>query len=261
MPTEYEEMQEKLRGIKDLPEEQQKEATQEIVDLMFGQVEELHPDLEPWVEETENLGRWIKHPLVFSALHLPQFNANVNRMYTQRSQAIEEMWEEENYKGIVWAHERAYRMEAFLDVHEHMNDHDYWETLGAIWTDSENIWQNEQYWVDALHSEREGREYMMEPDEREALAKLPEVIKIYRGYDQEDREYGLSWTLDKERAEWFARRLWFEDKGGVGPSLAEGEVKREHVIAYFTGRKEAEIVVASENIENMKVTALQVKGS
>lgn len=246
----------KIQELKSLPKDEQQKLVEEVADTMFGEPEDLHPDLVPWVEET-SMGTWVKHPLVFSHVHLPQFNAHTNKQYIQKREAVKRMEEEGDWKGVIWMHERPYRLHAFLEVHENLDDIDYWNTLGEIWTDSENIWQNEQYWIDLLHVGREKREYIMTSKEREALAELPDVLTIYRGFDQEEREMGLSWTLDKKRAEWFAKRLWYPDKSEIGPCLAEATVLRESVIAHLLARNEDEIIVAPEDIETMTVTTLE----
>jgi hypothetical protein len=47
----------------------------------------------------------------------------------------------------------------------------------------------------------------------------------------------LSWTLDRERAEWFANR--FDQKGIV----IEKAIGKEEIVAYFSGRGDQEIIV------------------
>ena len=60
----------------------------------------------------------------------------------------------------------------------------------------------------------------MEQEERKALAALPDRLTIYRGvHIKKGTLRGLSWTLDRERAEWFANR-WAKR----WPYLVEAEV-------------------------------------
>jgi hypothetical protein len=61
-------------------------------------------------------------------------------------------------------------------------------------------------------------------------------LTIYRGQDA-DRPPGLSWTLDREKAERFARRF-----KSPAPTVLVGTVARANVLGYFSGRDEAEVV-------------------
>jgi len=79
----------------------------------------------------------------------------------------------------------------------------------------------------------------MEQEERKALAALPDRLTIYRGvHIKKGTLRGLSWTLDRERAEWFANR-WAKRR----PYLVQAQVLKSDVRAHFLDRGEAEIVV------------------
>lgn len=75
---------------------------------------------------------------------------------------------------------------------------------------------------------------------------LPEYIDLYRGAI-EDRQAGMSWTGDRERAEWFARRFTGMDLRRTGKvewgHLYTMTVHRDNVFAHFNGRGEDEYVV------------------
>jgi hypothetical protein len=49
-------------------------------------------------------------------------------------------------------------------------------------------------------------------------------------------EDGLSWTLDKAKAEFFANRF---SKGGI---ILEREIPKSDIIAVLTGRGESEVI-------------------
>jgi len=68
---------------------------------------------------------------------------------------------------------------------------------------------------------------------------LPETITLWRGALPE-YSAGLSWTGDKERAEWFAHRSIHGDL--IGQTF-EITVPRELVLAHFTEREEDEYVI------------------
>lgn len=223
----------------------------DLSQLLSQPPEPLIPELQMYFEDTGPLGPCLRHPLVYSIIHHPQMNARANKCYYAKKKAISKAVDEQAWHTAIYLHERPYRLEAFMDVSSAMADDDYWEVLGSIWTDSENIWQNEDGWRDCLTSERPGRELMMHAEERAALLHdYDDVIHIYRGFQCRGRESGLSWTSNRITAKWFARRLAQPDDTQY---LAEGFVNKEHVIAFFDGRSEQEMVVLPENIIDMKV--------
>lgn len=222
----------------------------EIQRALLGTQEELHPDLKPWVEESETFGKSIKHPILYSIVHHDAMNAMMNHAYEQKRAAIEEAYAEERWGTVLLMHERPYRLWAFRNIEGYMPDDEYWKHLGETWTDSENIWQNEDEWLEALSSERGCKEQIMDEDERKALYALPSTLTIYRGFAVDGRDAGLSWSLNRERAVWFARRLASDEQV---PRLVTGTVDKSDVIAHFLGRGEEEIVVLPENVEVEKV--------
>jgi len=220
--------------------------------------EELHADLRPWVEEDGPLGPFLKHPLVYVMLGNPDengtypFAAHANEIFRRKHAAVEEARRDKKWSALVHVlHERPYRLWAFHQIEQELEDREWWSLLGSIWTDSENIWENRDEWLEYLGSERSCHEAMMEDAEREFLAKLPEQIIIYRGYEFQSALESPSWTLDRDRAVWFAKRLHIPDRGGK-PHLATAVVMHENVLAYFNGRQEEEIVVLPENLDIIK---------
>jgi hypothetical protein len=84
----------------------------------------------------------------------------------------------------------------------------------------------------------------MDQAEQNDLAKLPEPLPIFRGYAlPRGTPRGLSWTIDRERAEWFAYRFPAERY-----LVAEGSVRKKDVLALFYGRDEREIVVFPDKV-------------
>jgi hypothetical protein len=85
------------------------------------------------------------------------------------------------------------------------------------------------------------------------MMKAPWIIQVWRGTAYERSIRGISWTTDRGRAEWFARRL-----GRRIPLVAVGTVARKDVMAVFLGREESEIISLRVKIE--KVTPLGTAG-
>lgn len=219
----------------------------------FGDPEEpLDPELEPWCVESDSFGTALKHPLVYSIPLMPGTYAMMNKALRAKREMLERYASEKNWHGWINAYERPYRLYAFSLIETEIEDDaTYWDVLGAIWTDSENIWENEDDWGEYLSAERADREHLMEEDERMALDKLPDTIEIHRGYKLKERKLGMSWTVNKPQAEWFARRLIRE---GERAYVVSGTVPKDKVLAYFLGRGESEIVAFPEDITVTKTT-------
>lgn len=213
--------------------------------------EELDPELVPFQTVEPPFGLMIKHPLVFSAVHHPRLNAAVNWALREKKAQRARYVEQRDWRGYVFCHERPYRLDAFADVNAEIPDHLYWPILGDIYTDSENIWQREELWREALTCDRPGREFLMEPAEQRALAQLPEEIAVYRGFCISGRERGLSWTTQRATAAWFASRLAMD---GQTPRVAEGRIWRDEVIAHFSGRGEHEVLLLPEDVRDVVIT-------
>jgi hypothetical protein len=228
----------------------------DITDLqaLMERQEELRDELKLALH-SENDFPVLKHPLVFAVPYIPQMNAFYNEQYEQKLQAVDEAFRDHNWTGFIFLHERPYRLDAFSDIEHLVTPEKYWELLGMVWSDSENIWQNLGAWIDYFSDERPGREHMMEEDEREAFAQLPDTLTIYRGYCRGSNMKSCSWTLDQKRAEWFAKRFAVVN-GPDSPRVAEGVVAKSDVIAYFTERQESEIVVLPDAVDIRSVRQL-----
>lgn len=231
----------------------------DLMELLTRQ-EALDDELKPWVTEEGAFGPMLKHPLVFEIMFDATRCARVNAMLRQKKEMLAKAKADENWLSYIYLHERPYRIDAFRDISWQLADTDYWKLLGNVWVDSENIWQNREEWREMLEADEYGREAMSTEDVRCVFTLPPEKgglldeTVIYRGYRDEDGLEGFSWTLDKARAKWFARRLAHRGETAL---VAEGRVKREHVIAYITERDEQEIVVMPEHVNVIGVTEVE----
>ena len=217
----------------------------ELLDLLTRD-EPLHPDLEDHLVTTD-FGRMVHHPLIIEIMPRP---AMVNYRYAAKRAAVDQATADGDWRHVVWLHERPYRLDAFMSVSDRLDDDDYWSLLADLWLDSENIWQNLDQWRQLFESTRPGSP--MTADENAALDAMPDPIPVYRGGIEDRNEYGLSWTTDRERAEWFAVRMASDDDVAV---VLEGMVARQDVVAYFTGRGEDEIVVFDADLVDVVARA------
>lgn len=209
---------------------QQEKLLQHLMEI----IEPLHPDLIPYFEADGALGAQVRHPLVYQ---VPLWsNGSANAYYLQKKKDLEKAIAEKNFNQIIYLHERPYRLQAFIQIAPQLSDTKYWSILSGIWTDTENQWQNLEQWTELLSANRSSRHYLMDESEVQLLNSLPEFVKIYRGCVKGLNEDGLSWTLDKAKAEFFANRF---SKEGI---ILEREIPKSEIIAVFLGRGESEVI-------------------
>jgi len=200
---------------------------------IMGSNEDLHPDLVPYVSDGP-LGKQLRHPLVYQIAMTG--NGWANAYYLQKVGDVKKALENKKYDSFVWLHERPYRIEAFQEIEHLLSDTAYWKLLADIWVDTENQWQNHEEWKQLLSSARSSRHYLMDESEFQLLNSLPELVTIYRGCVKGVNEDGLSWTLNKTKAEFFANRF---GKGGI---ILEREIPKSDIIAVLLSRGESEVI-------------------
>jgi hypothetical protein len=220
--------------------------------------EPLDPDLMPYIVHN-TFGQFVAHPLIHSPLLIP---GNLNALYRQKTAALAKARAACDWHSFIMIHERPYRLDALQEI---LNDADdltpgeYWGLIRQVWTDSENIWQNYDLWVEVWQSGMPFREDVMQEPDQAAYKALPDIVPVWRGVSREDGAAGMSWSTDKTKAEWFAYR--FSSMDGRLPFLVEGQVQKTDILAYFTGRGESEVVALPEAVEDIKLEMLPRGGS
>jgi hypothetical protein len=198
--------------------------------------QQLHPALEDYLMETP-FGLMVNHPLVQRPSVDPDYAAQANWCYSQKLDAIAEAIEKRDWSSYIWLHERPYRLDAFIEIADALSPKDFWTRLSDVWTDSENIWQYIDDWRALWNEERPSKHHAMDASERKAFKRLSSEIVIYRGVREDHTVNGMSWTLDRDKAIWFAAR-------NSGPHvLLTARAKKADAHALLLGRKENEIVI------------------
>lgn len=234
----------------------------DFLSSLSGPPEELHPDLQHYLEEAGVFGPCIKHPLVFSIVHHPCLNAHVNKMLAGKKRAVAAAIENRDWEQFMWLHERPYRLDALLEVTRHLDPEqdgkEFWQLAGHVWIDSENIHQNFAAWYDIFDNVLgfSDKPYFMSEDDRETMA-LPankggmnQQITVYRGFSEDGAEDGFSWTLHEDVAVWFAKR--FQRPESVA-RVAKGTLAKRDVIALMTGRGEMEVVAFPHDVMGVEI--------
>jgi hypothetical protein len=127
-----------------------KSVEEQKAEMLAAFNEPLDPELQPWVEDGP-IGPMLKHPLVYQ---IGIINGWANRSLRYKQEALTRATEERDWHTVVFLHERPWRADALYKLvqvyGDALPDQTYWELVGSVWTDSENIWQNEMIWEDLL---------------------------------------------------------------------------------------------------------------
>lgn len=140
----------------------------------------------------------------------------------------------------------------YVLTHDHdLSDCEYWKHISDLY-----IHLNRQFELLPLlkavftATNRKDKDCLMTKEDIKYLESLPDEIEIHRGMtvrESKNKEYGLSWSLDKKVAEFFAFEHpdnQFHDEEKTVVSL---KIPKKEVIAYLSGRQEEEIIWVSKN--------------
>lgn len=210
----------------------------------------LHPDLADYVVESGPIGPMLHHPLIIELFLFPDTVPIVNKQYAAKKEHIERALSEENYRQYVLLHERPYRLSALEKVIDFgIPDREYWRLVSWVFSDSENIHQNIHAWIDLWGADVPFRETVMDSHEQAVFTSLPDEVTVFRGTNHPDGAFGLSWTLSKAKARWFARRY---AEAGRPCVVLEGSAQKSTIWAYLNGRGEQEVVIDPRRVKITK---------
>lgn len=88
---------------------------------------------------------------------------------------------------------------------------------------------------------------LMDSDDYHQFLSLDNTITVYRGVTSMNAKNikALSWTLDRDIAEWFAHRF------GENGSVYEAQIQKEYIYAYFGSRNESEVIVDPKHLKGI----------
>lgn len=136
-----------------------------------------------------------------------------------------------------------HKIRYFIEYMGELSDSDYWKMLSYVHLRADYSNFPNEILKTLFSSNRKEKEMLMNPGELELLNLLPEKLLIFRGMSKKEYESGnfnISWTLNKEKAEFFANRN--DRSGKIEQFIHELEVDKKDIIAYLIGRGEDEII-------------------
>lgn len=197
-----------------------------------GNPDLLDEGLRPFVFDHPDLGKILQAPLVYQ---VPFFSWKMaNGLYEQKKAALKEALAAGDYAKALWWFERPHRLPTLMTYVEEgrVSRSTLRELLPSLWMDTESPSQfgDIPLRLFRLACSKDG------PLTDDAEGMPSGQITIYRGGDR-DEKLGLAWTLDADRARWFATRY------GRSGRVVTASVSASQIFGYFTGRNESEIVV------------------
>ena len=145
---------------------------------------------------------------------------------------------------------KPYKLTFMKYAGRYLSKRDFAEMLCNAWISSEspnndvNVSQSELLRM----FENADKSLLMTDEERKRLDELDNPVTIYRGVTPYNAKSikAMSWTLDYEKALWFAKR--FDSEGTVYTA----EIEKSHILALFDCRDESEIVVEPSYLLNIE---------
>jgi hypothetical protein len=192
----------------------------------------------------------LQHPLLHMVGVKMEGAAWINHLVQTAEEAAEKALAEGRWLDYVLLHEPPYRVAVFAKHAKKLSDAVYWKSLRELYIYTENIWQRKRQLARLFSSDRPHRQQLMSAYERRYLARLSSRLTIFQGC-LSNRIHGWSWTLDEKKALGFAKRL--ERLGNGIPRVATGRAKKSDVIAYFSRRKEKEIVIDASKVKIVQI--------
>ena len=135
---------------------------------------------------------------------------------------------------------RAYEQgdnQAVLDIFRHkaglLSNPRYWEVMRTVWV-AVGSTETAPLFRTLMQSSRPCRSWFMTPEDAAALEAMPFPLTVWRAYDG-DPDPGISWTLDREWCEGYAK--------AKNRRVKQMQVSHDQVFAYVSRRGEEEVII------------------
>jgi hypothetical protein len=146
------------------------------------------------------------------------------------------------------------RFHFFIKLIPKLKGANYWYALNSAYTSTDNLFLVSDLVKASFLKDEPEREALMTSTEREYLENLPEQITIYRGMTEKEfsqNNFGVSWSLKKEVAEFFAYRyIRNHSTAKEKKTVHKLTINKSEVIAFINGRNEFEIIYIKNTPSN-----------
>jgi hypothetical protein len=176
----------------------------------------------------------------------------------EMEQLLREKYASEDWRGFILLHARAFRWRALWQVYPRVDFGTLAELFREVWTDSEDCWRERDIILPLIQEILESgyKSNLFRSEDLHQFNDLPAKVKIYRGAKRWNVA-GMSWTLNRERAEFFAGQ---SNTNGIAFQLGKSDlgfvmektVLKSRILFYTNERDEEEVVLP--RFERGKVT-------
>ncbi|MES2795439.1 MAG: hypothetical protein V4683_05705 [Bacteroidota bacterium] len=138
------------------------------------------------------------------------------------------------------------RFQTFLGLIPMLKGSLYWYALRSSYVSSDNLFKFSGIIKSCFLKDELQKKSLMTIEERNYLKLLPDLLTIYRGMtiiELRYKNFGCSWTLKKEKAEFYAFNYWRNFSTRKKEKIVhEITINKSDVIAFFNGSNEFEII-------------------
>jgi len=211
------------------------------------------------IQETKFSPMVVQHPFTSSGMvgvrkdgefQILDITEDQENLRLWREQMKEQIEEADNAFDIYMLLNKPYALTFLKFAEPYLSREDMSKILSCAWVMSEN--PN----ADANLSKRQllslfrcaDPAALMDEEERQELASLPSQVTVYRGVTpyNEKNVKALSWTLNCEKAKWFAIRF------GESGSVYKAQINKDNILALFKGRNEEEVIIDPKHLMGLE---------
>lgn len=213
----------------------------EITQTEFYPMFVMHPIFESGVQNVKIDGQ-------FQMVDITENEDNLRLVQEQICKLIDESDTIYEVYNII---RKSYRLTFIKYIKQYLSVADMSNLLAHAWVTSENPNGDVNVSLRTIVKwfKECDKSVLMDKQEYSVYKELPEKLVIYRGVAVNRNPYGLSWTIDYDKAEWFAHRFDTDEKGYI----LKTTISKENVLAYFDSRGESEIVVNVFNLDENNI--------
>jgi hypothetical protein len=135
----------------------------------------------------------------------------------------------------------------FKYISDHLSNSDYAELLQYAWVSMENPNDDpnvsHREWIQML---KKADQKILMGEDYNVFSNFKDIVKVYRGTQSLSSTNGLSWSLSKDTAKWFATRF------GKNGKIQSAEIPKKNIVAYFNVRDEKEVVLNPKYLMNIE---------
>ena len=210
-------------------------------------------------EPTELFPLVVKHPFTDSGIvgirtpdgeyAIGNIMENPEDLQTWRKQVSRQIDSADSVMQIAYMLTNSYSIGFLKYVQSYLDKTDFSQLLGYLWvcTEAPNSDPNLSK-IQMLNLFRKADPaVLMDETELQQFRQLEDLVTVYRGVTSHnaDNVLALSWTLDRDKAQWFAHRF------GENGTVYEAQITKQHIYAFLNSRGESEVIVDPRGLQDI----------